>query len=58
MSSEDLKNLFYNEAACASKAYFISKAQQKFPNLKKKDIVVEAWLKDQEGGGTGKKEGR
>ena len=45
MSSEDLKNLFYNEAAGASKAYFIAKAQEKF-KLKKKDI--EAWLKDQE----------
>ena len=45
VSSEDLKNLFYNEAAGASKAYFIAKAQEKF-KLKKKDI--EAWLKDQE----------
>lgn len=46
MSSQDLQKLYYNEAAGASKVYFISKAQQKFPNLKKKDI--EAWLKDQE----------
>jgi hypothetical protein len=43
--NEDLQNLFYNEAAGASKAYFIAKAQEKF-KLKKKDI--EAWLKDQE----------
>ena len=55
MSSEDLKNLFYNEAAGASKAYFIAKAQEKF-KLKKKD--VEAWLKDQEVTQVNKKVGK
>ena len=55
MSSEDLKNLFYNEAAGATKAYFIAKAQEKF-KLKKKDI--EAWLKDQEVTQVNKKVGK
>ncbi len=55
MSSEDLQNLFYNEAAGASKAYFIAKAQEKF-KLKKKDI--EAWLKDQEVTQVNKKVGK
>ena len=56
VSSEDLSNLFYNEAAGASKAYFISKALQKFPSLKKKDI--EAWLNDQEVTQVNKKVGK
>jgi hypothetical protein len=55
MSSEDLRNLFYNEAAGASKAYFIAKAQEKF-KLKKKDI--EAWLNDQEVTQVNKKVGK
>lgn len=45
--SEDLHNLFYVDGAgSGTKAYFIKKAKDKYPNLKTKDI--EAWLKDQE----------
>ncbi len=43
--NEDLHDLFYNEAAGASKVYFIAKAQEKF-KLKRKEI--EAWLKVKE----------
>ena len=45
MSSEDLKKIF-DESIVGTKAYFISKVQQKYPRLDKKDI--EAWLKSQE----------
>ena len=45
MSSEDLKKIF-DESIGGTKAYFISKVQQKYPRLDKKDI--EAWLKSQE----------
>lgn len=45
--SNDLSNLFYKEGAGASsKAYFIKKAKEKFPELTNKDI--NAFLKDQE----------
>jgi len=42
---EDLKKIF-DESIGSTKAYFISKVQQKYPRLDKKDI--EAWLKSQE----------
>ena len=45
MSSEDLKKIF-DESIGGTKAYFISKVQQKYPKLDKKDI--EAWFKSQE----------
>ncbi len=45
MSSEDLKKIF-DESIGSTKAYFISKVQQKHPILDKKDI--EVWLKSQE----------
>ena len=45
MSSDDLKKIF-DESIGSTKAYFISKVQQKFPRLDKKDI--ETWFKSQE----------
>ncbi len=45
MSSEDLKKIF-DESIGSTKAYFISKVQQKYPRLDKKDI--EKWFKSQE----------
>jgi hypothetical protein len=45
MSSEDLKKIF-DESIGGTKAYFISKVQQKYPRLDKKDI--ETWFKSQE----------
>ena len=45
MSSEDLKKIF-DESIGSTKAYFISKVQQKYPRLDKKDI--ETWFKSQE----------
>ena len=45
MSSEELKKIF-DESIGSTKAYFISKVQQKYPRLDKKDI--ETWLKSQE----------
>ncbi len=45
MSSEDLKKIF-DESIDSTKAYFITKVQQKYPRLDKKDI--EVWLKSQE----------
>ena len=45
--SDNLSNLFYKEGAGASsKAYFIKKAEEKYPELTNKDI--NAFLKDQE----------
>ena len=45
--SDNLSNLFYKEGAGASsKAYFIKKAKEKYPELTNKDI--NAFLKDQE----------
>ena len=45
MSSEDLKKIF-DESIGSTKEYFISKVQQKYPRLDKKDI--ETWFKSQE----------
>ena len=45
MSTEDLKKIF-DESIGSTKAYFISKVQQKYPRLDKKDI--ESWLQSQE----------
>ena len=45
MSSDDLKKIF-DESIGSTKAYFISKVQQKYPRLDKKDI--ETWFKSQE----------
>ena len=45
MSTEDLKKIF-DESIGSTKAYFISKVQQKYPRLDKKDI--ESWFKSQE----------
>ena len=44
MTSEYLKKIF-DESIGGTKAYFISKVQQKYPRLDKKDI--EAWFKSQ-----------
>ena len=45
MSSDDLKKIF-DKSIGSTKAYFVSKVQQKYPRLDKKDI--EAWFKSQE----------
>jgi hypothetical protein len=45
MSTYDLKKIF-DESIGSTKAYFISKVQQKYPRLDKKDI--ETWFKSQE----------
>ena len=45
MSSDDLKKIF-DESIGSTKAYFVSKVQQKYPRLDKKDI--ETWFKSQE----------
>jgi len=45
MSTEDLKKIF-DESIGSTKAYFMSKVQQKYPRLDKKDI--ESWLQSQE----------
>ena len=45
MATEDLKKIF-DESIGGTKAYFISKVQQKYPRLDKKDI--ETWFKSQE----------
>jgi hypothetical protein len=45
MATEDIKKIF-DESIGGTKAYFISKVQQKYPRLDKKDI--EAWFKSQE----------
>jgi hypothetical protein len=45
MSTDDLKKIF-DESIGSTKAYFISKVQQKYPRLDKKDI--ETWFKSQE----------
>ena len=45
MATENLKKIF-DESIGGTKAYFISKVQQKYPRLDKKD--VEAWFKSQE----------
>ena len=45
MSSDDLKKIFV-ESIGSTKAYFVSKVQQKYPRLDKKDI--ETWFKSQE----------
>jgi hypothetical protein len=45
MTTEDLKKIF-DESIGGTKVYFISKVQQKYPRLDKKDI--ETWFKSQE----------
>ncbi len=45
VSSDDLKKIF-DESIGSTKAYFVSKVQQKYPRLEKKDI--ETWFKSQE----------
>ncbi len=40
MSSDDLKKIF-DEYIGSTKAYFVSKFQQKYPRLDKKDILQD-----------------
>ena len=44
MSSDDLKKIF-DESIGSTKAYFVSKVQQKYPRLDKKDIEHGSSLK-------------